>query len=97
MTDRDYYTEEEQDASSEARYRNKEKRVGYVPVSNALIRLFSDLPDAALRTYLALCSYAFGRGETFVGQETLCQIRGGPSLDHHQAYQRPEGCWSRRS
>ncbi len=76
MPDSDYYAEEEQDASSEARYRNKEKRVGYVPVSNALIRLFSDLPDAALRTYLSLCSYAFGRGETFVGQETLCQIRG---------------------
>lgn len=76
MADRDYYAEEEQDPSSEARYRNKEKRVGYVPVSNALIRLFADLPDAALRTYLTLCSYAFGRGETFVGQETLCQIRG---------------------
>ena len=75
MTDREYYDEEEQSAS-ESRYRNKEKRVGYVPLSNALIRLFADLPDAALRTYLVLCSYAFGRGETFVGQETLCQLRG---------------------
>ena len=75
MTMADKPRDEEEEQSPGVQYENPEKAAGYVKLRNALW-VYGGLSDGAILTYLAIKHFAWQDPETYVGQQTLAELRG---------------------